>query len=46
MVPTEPDDSDIDPPPFFKTWKGLYTWVLWQLVVTIVGFYLFTKLFE
>jgi hypothetical protein len=41
-----PLDSPIDPPPILKTWKALYTMVLVQLVLMIVAFYFFTKLFE
>jgi hypothetical protein len=34
------------PPPFLKTWNNLYTLVLGNLVVLIVLFYIFTKVFE
>ena len=43
---TAKDDAGIDPPPFFKTWKALYTLVLTQLLLMIIGFYFFTQFFE
>ncbi|UCH65555.1 MAG: hypothetical protein JSW63_00015 [Ignavibacterium sp.] len=38
--------KDDPPPPFFKTWKRLYSLVLGQLVLLIILFYIFTKVFE
>ena len=48
MADTNPvkDDASIDPPPFFKTWKALYVLVLTQLLLMVIGFYFFTKVFE
>ncbi len=47
MTSIQPEeDSRIDPPPFFKTWRALYTLVLTQLLLMIIGFYFFTQLFE
>lgn len=31
--------------PFFKTWNGLYTFVIGELVVLIILFYLFSEAF-
>ena len=33
-------------PPFFKSWKGWYALVLFNLVALIALFYVFTKIFE
>ena len=33
-------------PPFFKTWKGMYTFVLAFLATLILLFHLFTKIYE
>jgi len=33
-------------PPIFKSWKRLYAFVLMQLTVLIILFYIFTKAFE
>ncbi len=46
---TEPGDKkteDQEKPPLFSSWKRLYTLVLLNLVVLIVLFYIFTKVFE
>lgn len=34
--------EEADPPPFFKSWRGMYALVLGTLVVLIILFYLFT----
>lgn len=39
-------NNDPELPPMFKTWRGLYIFVLVNLVVMITLFYLFTKYFE
>ncbi len=41
----EPDLSD-EPPPFGRSWVGLYTVVAGTLVIMIVLFALFTRAFE
>ncbi|WP_255360000.1 hypothetical protein [Rufibacter sp. DG15C] len=38
--------GDIDPPPFFKTWKGMYWLVLGVLAFLIVLFYLMTEAYQ
>jgi hypothetical protein len=38
--------NDEELPPFFRTWKQMYIAVLVNLVLTIILFYGFTKLFE
>lgn len=35
--------GDIDPPPFFKTWKAMYALVLGVLAGLIFLFYLLTE---
>jgi hypothetical protein len=35
-----------DKPPFFSSWNRLYAFVLLNLAVLIILFYLFTKAFE
>jgi len=35
-----------DLPPFFKSWKGMYIFVLGFHTLLILAFYLFTKFFE
>ena len=39
---TENQNKDINLPPLFKTWKQLYTFVLIELVVCIIVFYVIT----
>lgn len=39
-------DTQNEKPPIFKSWKRLYTFVVVQLVVLILLFYIFTKAFE
>ena len=39
-------EKEVEPPPFFKTWNGLYAFVLGFLVFLIVCFYIFTKMYE
>ena len=33
-------------PPVFKTWNNIYTLVFLNLVILIIFFYIFTKVFE
>lgn len=41
--PLDPEGPDEDPsPPFFKSWKGAYIFVIAFLLLLIVLFYLFT----
>ncbi len=37
-----PDD---DPPPILRTWRRLYTAVLFYLALLILAFYIFTRAF-
>lgn len=46
MVKQDDFDNRDDLPPFFKSWKGLYLFVLGHLVFLMAAFYLFTKFFE
>ena len=46
---TEEDNNVVNeepPPPFLKTWNKLYALVFANLIVLIILFYLFTKVFE
>jgi hypothetical protein len=49
-LPTQnsaPDDGRKDPSgPNERSWRGLYALVLGELIVLIVLFYVFTKVFE
>lgn len=52
MAKEQPDQSPVDENeelrkvfPFFKTWNGLYTFVIGELVVLIILFYLFSEAF-
>jgi len=38
--------NEESPPPFLKTWNKLYALVFGNLVVLIILFYIFTKVFE
>jgi hypothetical protein len=38
--------NDDPAPPILKTWKKLYAFVLGNLFVFIILFYIFTKVFE
>ncbi|MFD2245841.1 hypothetical protein [Pontibacter ruber] len=38
--------EDIDKPPFFKSWAGMYWLVLGNLAFLIVLFYIITKIYE
>ncbi|GGK67096.1 hypothetical protein ACD591_03010 [Rufibacter glacialis] len=38
--------GDIDPPPFFKTWKAMYWLVLGVLAGLILVFYLITQAYS
>jgi hypothetical protein len=42
MKKKEEDDDDLGIPPFFKTWKGMYIFVLVNLALTILIFALIT----
>lgn len=57
MKPSEdkPDDPDndlhhtheeVDPPPFFNSWNGMYALVIGVFVGLVVLFYVFTKFYE
>ncbi|MFC1608474.1 hypothetical protein ACFL47_10950 [Candidatus Latescibacterota bacterium] len=39
-------DSNEEPPPVFSSWNRLYTLVFINLVVLIVLFYVFTRVFQ
>jgi hypothetical protein len=43
---TIPQNGENEKPPVFKSWKRLYIFVLVQLAVLILLFYIFTKAFE
>lgn len=40
------DDTMEEPPPFFSSWNKLYSLVFLNLIVLIVLFYVFTKIFD
>ena len=40
------EDISDEPPPVLKSWKNLYWLVFGNLVLLIVIFYIFTKVFE
>lgn len=40
------EGEELDPPPFFKSWRGMYALLLGTLVVLIILFYLFTIYFS
>jgi hypothetical protein len=40
---TEPEEES---PPFLKSWNNIYSLVFLNLVVLIILFYIFTKVFE
>lgn len=35
--------AHVDPPPFFKTWSGMYALVIGVFIGLVILFYLFTK---
>ena len=35
-----------DPPPFLSSWRNVYTAILVYLVLVIVSFYVFTRVFS
>lgn len=37
---------ELDKPPFFKSWKGMYWLVLGNLAFLITLFYIITKIYE
>lgn len=39
-------EKEVEPPPVFKTWNGVYAFVLGFLAVLITCFYIFTKWYE
>jgi len=43
---TPPPNPEDQKPPFFKTWARLYWFVIGNLVVLILLFYLFTKAYQ
>lgn len=42
---TEEEDEKTELPPFFKTWKQLYTFVLLELLACLLLFYAITAYF-
>lgn len=44
--PSPPTETNELPPSIFKSWRRLYSLVLGELVLLILLFYLFTKVFE
>lgn len=40
------NNIDIDPPPIFKSWKRFYWTVAGNLVLLLILFYIFTRMFE
>ncbi|WP_461489978.1 hypothetical protein [Pontibacter sp. HJ8] len=38
--------SELDKPPFFKSWRGMYWLVLGNLAFLITLFYIITKIYE
>ncbi|WP_018479715.1 hypothetical protein [Pontibacter roseus] len=38
--------DNLDKPPFFKSWRGMYWLVLGNLAFLIILFYIITKLYE
>lgn len=38
--------GQLDKPPFFESWKGMYWLVLGNLAFLIVLFYIITKIYE
>ena len=40
------DDTMEEAPPFFSSWNKLYSLVFLNLIVLIVLFYVFTKIFD
>lgn len=39
-------DYEEEKPPVLKTWNNIYTLVFLNLVILIIFFYIFTKVFE
>lgn len=39
-------NEEVDPPPFFNTWNGMYGLVIGVFVGLVVLFYVFTKFYE
>lgn len=39
-------DYEEEKPPVFRTWNNVYTLVFLNLVILIIFFYIFTKVFE
>lgn len=39
-------NEQTEPPPILGSWKNMYAFVIGQLIVLIVLFYLFTKYFS
>jgi hypothetical protein len=39
-------EKELDGPPFFKSWSGMYWLVLGNLALLIVVFYIITKVYE
>jgi len=40
-----PEDAE-EKPPVFKTWNSVYALVFLNLIILIIFFYIFTKVFE
>jgi hypothetical protein len=39
-------ETEEEKPPILKTWNNIYTLVFLNLVILIIFFYIFTKVFE
>jgi len=46
MIDQTPQPPEDQKPPFFKTWNRLYWFVIGNLAVLIILFYLFTKAYQ
>lgn len=40
------EESTIDKPPFFKSWKGMYWLVVVNLAVQVIVFYILTQYYK
>ncbi len=45
LIKEEPVETE-EKPPFLKTWNRVYAVVFLNLVILIIFFYIFTKVFE
>ncbi|MEO6323358.1 MAG: hypothetical protein ABIT01_03545 [Thermoanaerobaculia bacterium] len=44
--PEQEGEEGIEPPPFFRRWRSAYAVVIGNLLLLIVLFYAFSRLFE